>query len=83
MPQDREVHVCRNCRTEGVHRVVRDRVLAPVHWCLRCFHVWHSDHLSEHDGSERDRLPLTASRSPQPWNRESRLDRTVAAPDRR
>ncbi|MFD2233755.1 hypothetical protein [Phaeospirillum tilakii] len=34
-----EIHLCPQCGQPTRHRVVRERVLAPVLWCLRCFHA--------------------------------------------
>lgn len=43
MPLAREIHLCRCCHTRTAHRVTRERVLAPVHWCQSCFRVWVDD----------------------------------------
>lgn len=34
-----EFHHCPACGQRTRHRVSRDRKLAPVLWCQRCFHV--------------------------------------------
>ncbi|CAA7626529.1 hypothetical protein [Magnetospirillum sp. UT-4] len=34
-----EFHHCPACARRTRHRVSRDRKLAPVLWCQRCFHV--------------------------------------------
>ena len=34
-----EFHHCPACDQRTRHRVSRDRKLAPVLWCQRCFHV--------------------------------------------
>ena len=34
-----EFHHCPACNQRTRHRVSRDRKLAPVLWCQRCFHV--------------------------------------------
>jgi ribosomal protein L37AE/L43A len=34
-----EIHLCPQCGQPTRHRAVRERVLAPVLWCLRCFHT--------------------------------------------
>ena len=34
-----EIHLCPQCGHPTRHRVIRERVLAPVLWCLRCFHT--------------------------------------------
>lgn len=37
--QHDEFHTCPACNQRTRHRVSRDRKLAPVLWCQRCFHV--------------------------------------------
>ncbi|MBR9970252.1 hypothetical protein [Magnetospirillum sulfuroxidans] len=37
--QHDEFHHCPACDHRTRHRVSRDRKLAPVLWCQRCFHV--------------------------------------------
>lgn len=37
--QQDEFHSCPACGQRTRHRVSRDRKLAPVLWCQRCFHV--------------------------------------------
>ena len=37
--QHDEFHHCPACGQRTRHRVSRDRKLAPVLWCQRCFHV--------------------------------------------
>lgn len=37
--QHDEFHHCPACNSRTRHRVSRDRKLAPVLWCQRCFHV--------------------------------------------
>jgi len=34
-----EIQRCPACGRMSRHRATRDRVLAPVLWCLSCFHV--------------------------------------------
>mgnify|MGYP001809797411 CR=1 FL=1 len=36
---ENEFHHCPACGQRTRHRVSRDRKLAPVLWCQRCFHV--------------------------------------------
>lgn len=37
--QNDEFHTCPACGQRTRHRVSRDRKIAPVAWCQRCFHV--------------------------------------------
>lgn len=55
-----EFHQCPACGLRTRHRVSRDRKLAPVLWCQRCFHV----HIQAEPqaASQPVRVPVAARR---------------------